>query len=154
MDKEDQIEQLKLPMQRLDEGVNVDAGVQLKNATSSYTRPNMAARERETFFRGTPQMLGLSDDLPEPGSFLTTSDLGVPVLATRDKTGTFRAFLNVCRHRCVVLEADWDIMRGTFPVYYLFQSVQINVSPFGVILVRPFPDPKEVGLSPLETYDG
>ena len=36
----------------------------------------------------------------------TTSDFGVPVLAVRDDQGTFRAFLNVCRHRGVQLEAE------------------------------------------------
>ena len=46
----------------------------------------------------------LSSELPEAGSFLTNSDLGKPILMTRDEQGRFRAFLNVCRHRGAILE--------------------------------------------------
>ena len=51
-------------------------------------------------------MLGFSGDLPEPGSFFTSEDLGKPILCTRDKDGEFRAFLNVCRHRGAVVEHE------------------------------------------------
>lgn len=59
---------------------------------------------RRVFFAEHPQLIGLSGDLPEPGSFLTMDDLGTPILATRDVDGRFRAFVNACRHRGVVLE--------------------------------------------------
>jgi len=106
MKKEEQVRLLKLLMQRLDHGTNVDAGFMLKNPASVYTCPEMAKKEWDTFFRGHPQMVGLSADLPEHGSFLTTNDFGVPVLATRDGEGRFQAFLNVCRHRGVTLEPE------------------------------------------------
>ena len=35
---------------------------------------------------------------------MTSQDFGTPVLATRDADGQFRAFVNVCRHRGVLLE--------------------------------------------------
>ena len=73
--------------------------MQLKNPVSGYTCPDIAAREWQGFFQDYPHVLGLSSDLPEPGSFITNTDLGKPILATRDDAGTFRAFLNVCRHR-------------------------------------------------------
>jgi phenylpropionate dioxygenase-like ring-hydroxylating dioxygenase large terminal subunit len=114
MKKDEQIRLLKLLMQRLDDGTNVDAGVMLKNPTSVYTCPEMARTEKENFFRGYPQLIGLSGDLPEPGSFLTTNDFGVPVLATRAKDGQFRAFLNVCSHRGVVLEDEPSGTRNRF----------------------------------------
>jgi len=57
-------------------------------------------------FRNYPQMIGMSGDLPAPGNFLTNNDLGIPVLATRDKTGKFRAFLNACRHRGPMVETE------------------------------------------------
>lgn len=84
---------------RLDAGVNVDAGGLRRNPTSVYVDPELAARERAAFFAGHPQMLGLSGDLPEPGSFMTNDDLGVPILAARDAGGTFVAMVNACRHR-------------------------------------------------------
>jgi phenylpropionate dioxygenase-like ring-hydroxylating dioxygenase large terminal subunit len=114
MKKEEQIKQLKLLMQRLDDGTTVDAGVILKNPASAYTCAELASREWETFFRGHPQLLGLSGDLPAPGSFLTTSDFGIPILATRGRDGHFRAFLNVCRHRGVVLETERSGKRNHF----------------------------------------
>lgn len=49
---------------------------------------------------------GLTGDLPKPGSFLTLNDLGKPILMTRDQEGEFHAFLDVCRHRGTVVEAD------------------------------------------------
>src|SRR4029453_12834564 len=35
----------------------------------------------------------------EPGSFFSCDAGGVPVVVVRDKEGSLRAFLNVCRHR-------------------------------------------------------
>ncbi|MEM9623463.1 MAG: aromatic ring-hydroxylating dioxygenase subunit alpha, partial [Pseudomonadota bacterium] len=57
---------------------------------------------------------GLSGDLPKPGSYLTMDDFGVPILATRDKSGRFRAFLNACRHRSVKVAGE---ARGTKSVF-------------------------------------
>jgi phenylpropionate dioxygenase-like ring-hydroxylating dioxygenase large terminal subunit len=114
MKKAEQIRLLKLLMQRLDDGTTVDAGVMLKNPTDVYTCPDLAVQEWDTFFRGHPQVIGLSGDLPEPGSFITTSDFGVPVLATRGADGRFRAFLNVCRHRGVTLESEASGSRKNF----------------------------------------
>ena len=114
MKTEEQIRVIELLMQRLDEGKNVDAGGLRKNPAEVYRCPELAAREWETFFRGHPQLIGLSADLPEPGSFLTCSDFGVPVLATRDKSGAFRAFVNVCRHRGVMLVDEAKGRRSRF----------------------------------------
>lgn len=96
-----QVEILKELMGQLEEGRNIDAGVQFRMPTTDYVCPDMAAREREAFFRNHPQLIGLSGDLPEPGSYLTMDDFGIPILATRDKSGQFHAFLNACRHRSV-----------------------------------------------------
>ncbi|MEM7219058.1 MAG: aromatic ring-hydroxylating dioxygenase subunit alpha [Pseudomonadota bacterium] len=92
---------LKELMAQLDAGKNIDAGVQYRMPTEAYVCPQQAEQERADFFRNHPQLIGLSGDLPEPGSYLTLDDFGVPILATRDKHGEFRAFLNACRHRSV-----------------------------------------------------
>ena len=99
MKPEVQIEVLRELMDQLDRGVNADAGGIRAFPASAYTCPDIAKKEWDILFRGHPQMIGMSGDLPEPGSFITNSDLGVPILATRDKSGKFRAFLNACRHR-------------------------------------------------------
>ena len=98
-----QVTILKELMRQIDGKVNVDAGVMYKNPVSAYTCTDLAAKEWQTFFRNHPQLIGLSGDLPGPGSFFTADDFGTPVLATRDDDGKFRAFLNACRHRGVRL---------------------------------------------------
>ncbi len=188
MERQEQVRLLKEVMTRLDEGTNVDAGGIRRNPTWVYTCPDLAKREWETFYRDYPQVIGLTGDLPEPGSFITSNDFGVPVLATRDKDGHFRAFVNVCRHRGVLLESDAQGKRRRFTCPFhawtyssegelvsipmedhfgkidkhchglvplpaverhgflwvhpnLFPNVQVNVTPFGVVLVRTYPDP-------------
>lgn len=104
MDHKRQVDIIKGLMHYLDTDTNVDAGGQVRNPVSSYTCPDMAAREWREFFQDYPQVLGLSGDLPKPGTFFTSTDLGKPVLCTRDEDGVFHAFLNVCRHRGTVVE--------------------------------------------------
>lgn len=104
MEHGEQVRLLKELRQKLDDGVNVDAGIMLKNPASTYTCPDMASKEWETFFRDYPQVIGLSGDLPEPNSFVTVDDFGVSVVATRDEEGNFKAFLNSCRHRGAMVE--------------------------------------------------
>ncbi len=104
MEQAQQIRIIKGLMTHLDRGTNVDAGGQVRNPVSGYTCPDRASREWDVFFQDHPQILGLSADLPAPGTFLTSSDLGKPIICTRDNNGEFRAFLNVCRHRGTQVE--------------------------------------------------
>lgn len=106
MKQETQISILKELMRQIDSGKNADAGVQYKVPTSIYADRELASQEWDQFYQNHPQMIGLSGDLPEPNSFLTMNDFGVPVIATRDASGTFRAFLNVCRHRATRVETE------------------------------------------------
>ena len=101
-----QVEILKALMQQLDEGKNIDAGVQYRHQTRAYVCTERAAKEEKEFFKNHPQLIGLSGDLPEKGSYLALDDFGVPILATRDKDGQFRAFLNACRHRGARLASE------------------------------------------------
>ncbi len=101
MDHAQEVSILKALMKQLDEGKNFDAGVQYRVPTKNYVCAEQAEKEWGAFFRRHPQLIALSGDLPGPGSFLTLEDFGTPVLATRDREGNFRAFLNACRHRSV-----------------------------------------------------
>ena len=58
--------------------------------TWCWADPERAEREWQAFFGSVPQCVGMSGDLPETGAFLTSHDLGVPILATRDADGAFR----------------------------------------------------------------
>ena len=106
MQRDEQLRVIDALMKHLDEGTNVDAGCQVRNASSSYTCPDIAKSEWQRFFQDYPQVVGLSADLPNPRSFFTSSDLGKPVLCTRDDDGQFHAFLNVCRHRGTIVESE------------------------------------------------
>ena len=110
MEHNEQLTQIKVLLSRLDSGTNVDAGGVRLNPTNSYTDLARACQERVLFFGSHPQLLGLSCDLPEPGSFFTADDLATRILATRDEDGRFRAFVNACRHRGVAVEEE---ERGT-----------------------------------------
>ena len=101
---------MKELLAHLDAGTNVDAGGLMRQPTTTYTDPAQAEREWKEWFLGMPQCIGLSGDLAEPGAFVTVNDLGIPMLATRDADGTFRAFVNACRHRGAIVETE---PRGT-----------------------------------------
>ena len=66
---------------------------------AAYCDPAEFAREQQKLFRETPQLVCLSRDLPEPGSFRLFEDTGVPIVVARGQDGEVRAFLNVCAHR-------------------------------------------------------
>jgi choline monooxygenase len=66
---------------------------------SWYTDPAVLQLERERIFRRFWQYAGRADEVAEPGSFAPTRAGDVPVLLVRDRDGTLRAFVNVCRHR-------------------------------------------------------
>ena len=114
MKHEKQVEILEELMRQVDAGKNIDAGVQYKMPMSAYACPEIAAKEWDLLFQHHPQLIGLSGDLAEPGSFLTIDDFGTPVLATRDKDGVFHAFLNACRHRGVRVAQDTRGRKNVF----------------------------------------
>jgi hypothetical protein len=86
MRHDEHVRLMKQLIAHLGAGTNVDAGGLRRLDTSVYTDPEVAADERQVFLLGTPH-IGMSNDLPEPGAFLTDNDLGVPILATRETDG-------------------------------------------------------------------
>ena len=110
MRHDEQVRLMKQLIAHLDAGTNVDAGGLMTQSTATYTDPAQAEQEWNEFFQAVPQCVGMSGDLAEPGAFLTINDLGVPILATRDADGEFKAFVNSCRHRGAIVESE---SRGT-----------------------------------------
>lgn len=76
----------------------------MNNPVSNYNDPAQLRREVDVLFRNFPIIIAHASDLAEPGNFLTQDIAGAPVLVTRDRQGSVRAFLNVCRHRGARLE--------------------------------------------------
>ena len=76
----------------------VSAAVLHENA-DFYRDAARYADEQRTFFRQMPVVACLSSELPEPGSFKTFDEAGLPIVLSRGKDGQVRAFLNICPHR-------------------------------------------------------
>lgn len=75
----------------------VDAGYALPS--SWYTDPKIFAAERARIFRKQWLYFGHVASVAEPGSYMTRTASGFPIVVTRDDGGELRGFLNVCRHR-------------------------------------------------------
>ncbi len=83
-----------------------------------YTSADRFSAEMDKIFRTIPVVAAHASELPDPGSFLTRTVSGRPVLMTRDRDGTVHAFLNVCRHRGARLVDDAQGCKHMFSCPY------------------------------------
>ena len=84
---------------------------------SWYEDPEVARRERDRIFMRSWQYAGRAAELTAPGSYVATQVGGLPVVLTRDRDDTLRAFANVCRHRGAIV-ARGAGERGTLQCPY------------------------------------
>lgn len=76
-------------------------------AAEMYTDPEVFRLEQEHLFGGKTWLaVGGLHELPEPGSYFTTSIAGQPLLLVRDQEDRVRGFFNVCPHRGGMLASD------------------------------------------------
>jgi phenylpropionate dioxygenase-like ring-hydroxylating dioxygenase large terminal subunit len=73
---------------------------------ADFSDPDRWSAEIELIFKRVPLMLALSCEMPNPGDYKAMEAVGRPILISRDKTGTARAFLNVCAHRWAPVTAE------------------------------------------------
>ena len=104
-------------LRHLDAGTTALAEGVMRNRVDVYTDPDRFAREW-SMIRRAPQFLGLSCRLPEPGSYATDDETGIPVLLVRGDDGRVRSFLNVCRHRGSRVVSGQGVGRRTFACPY------------------------------------
>jgi choline monooxygenase len=71
-----------------------------------YVDPAVFAAERDRVFRHCWQYVGLTEHLARPGDYLTYTAGDIPVIVLRDRAGSLRAHINVCRHRGCLLIPD------------------------------------------------
>jgi Rieske 2Fe-2S family protein len=75
------------------------SGPRLTLPAAYYADPMHFARERERFFGRMWVCVGRVEDVATPGDYILREICGESIIVTRDVSGTFRAFFNVCRHR-------------------------------------------------------
>lgn len=75
-----------------------EAGVFRVNR-AMFNDPDLFELEMKHVFEGGWVFLGMSSQAANPHDFFTTRVGRVPVLVTRDKQGTLRAFVNSCPHK-------------------------------------------------------
>ncbi|WP_238429130.1 aromatic ring-hydroxylating oxygenase subunit alpha [Frankia nepalensis] len=85
----------------IDRKTTVLAERTMEEPLEGYRSLEQFERERRLIFNRYPMFVGLSGDLPEPGSWLTFDATSTPMLLTRTDDGRVRAFLNMCQHRGV-----------------------------------------------------
>lgn len=71
-----------------------------------YSDEDFFGLVRDRVFRGGWVGAGVTDELPEPGTWIARTVGTTPVLIVRDRDGVLRGFLNVCRHRAAPLCDD------------------------------------------------
>jgi phenylpropionate dioxygenase-like ring-hydroxylating dioxygenase large terminal subunit len=87
-------------LQQLNERNEIEHhGSAIEFDTDRYVSVERHALELERIFRHGQQLVALTADLPESGSYLPTAIGDVPVLLVRREDGTVGAFVNACRHR-------------------------------------------------------
>lgn len=94
-----QVRQAKRLLDLIEAGATDMASSVYRNPVADYTCKTQLAEERRRLFGRLPLVMGLRCDLPEPGDYLSCDFSGTPLLMVRDRDGSVRAFLNVCRHR-------------------------------------------------------
>lgn len=68
-----------------------------------YADPDIWRKERARIFQVGWNFLAHESEIPEPGDFVVRYILEDSVILTRGNDGLIRAFLNICRHRSMLL---------------------------------------------------
>lgn len=78
----------------------------MQNDAAAYTSQHWYELEQERVFTQLPLLVGMSSDLPEPGSKMLFEAVGPSILIVRTQEGSLKAFLNMCTHRAATLVTE------------------------------------------------
>ncbi|WP_221793385.1 aromatic ring-hydroxylating oxygenase subunit alpha [Aquisediminimonas sediminicola] len=123
--------------------------------SAHYLDPTIWRGEIDTLFMRLPLLAGVSAEIPNPGDYKAYDYVGQPLLITRQKDGSLRAMLNVCKHRAMLLaeEGSGNCRRFSCPYHgwtYNADGSLIAVaerSKFGQV------EPEELALTQLPVFE-
>lgn len=102
----------------LESGTTSMADDVYRNSVGDYVDVAHLQRETESLFRIDPLVIGHASECANPRDVLARDVAGVPVLIARQRDGSLRAFLNVCRHRGSKVELEECSQRNSFSCPY------------------------------------
>ncbi len=142
-------------LDHVENGTTDQADEVLTVPSAAYSDPDIWQQEMDLIFKKVPLMVGLSNELPEPGSFKTLEILDQPLLVTRQKDGSVRVMFNVCTHRGMVLTEEENGKRGVFTCPYHGWSFSNDGTLRGVADAHKFGDIDKdcYGLTQLPAYE-
>ena len=73
---------------------------------SWYVNKELYERELKSVFSNTWQLAARTDQVADPGQYVTTEVAGEPVVVVRGNDGVLRGFFNVCRHHAAAVMTE------------------------------------------------
>lgn len=95
---------------------------------TEYTDPDLAARERDLVFGRVPSIVAHGSEIANTYDFKTIRMPRNNVIITRQKDGSVKALVNLCRHRGALLETEDCGKRRLFSCPYHRWSYDIDGS--------------------------
>lgn len=80
-------------------GFSPDPAQSMSLRSEAYLDAKWLDAEMSAVFGRTWQWICHTENLTEPGSYVSTTVAGMPIAVVRDRSGELRAFYNVCKHR-------------------------------------------------------
>ncbi|MFI6485579.1 SRPBCC family protein [Nonomuraea sp. NPDC050663] len=99
-------------------GYHPDPALSMSLHADAYTDPAWFDIDVRAIFARTWQWLCHVEKLRQPGSYVTATVAGMPVVAVRDESGALRAFYNVCKHRAHELLTGSGVRRSIVCPYH------------------------------------
>jgi phenylpropionate dioxygenase-like ring-hydroxylating dioxygenase large terminal subunit len=107
-------------------------------------------QEIDRIFMRLPLMLALSIELPTMNDYKAMEVMGKPVVITRAKDGKVRAFLNVCKHRAMLLAPEGHGNCARFVCQYHAWTYNNDGKLIGVAEPKTFGDVDRASLNMTE----